>query len=117
MPITAEIIAFVRQQMVDMLDGLSVEQINRVPEGLRNNLIWNLAHVIVVQEGYLYQKASQTLNLDPAMIAAYGNGTFPQDRVEQDEIDRVKALALSTADRLAQDAQGDALNAFEPFSP
>ena len=32
------------------LINYSLEQLNKVPEGYNNNLIWNIAHIVVVQQ-------------------------------------------------------------------
>jgi hypothetical protein len=32
-----------------MLAGYTLDQLNTIPEGYSNNLIWNIAHIIVVQ--------------------------------------------------------------------
>jgi len=32
------------------LDNYSIEQLNTIPEGMSNNLIWNIGHTIVSQQ-------------------------------------------------------------------
>ena len=105
MPKTTDFIAYSRDQMVKSLDGLTTEQINQIPDGFNNNLIWNLAHVVSVQQGYLYGKAGLTPTIDATLISDYGNGTFPKDFVDQAEIDTIKQLALSTVDKLQHDIE------------
>jgi hypothetical protein len=33
----------------------TLEQLNKIPEGYNNNLIWNIAHVVVVQQMLVYK--------------------------------------------------------------
>jgi hypothetical protein len=35
--------------------GIYFEQLNTIPEGYNNNLIWNIAHIIVVQQMLVYK--------------------------------------------------------------
>ncbi len=100
---TTNFISFIREQFVKMLDDLTVEQINAVPPGFKNNLIWNLAHAISAQQAYLYGKAGLTPVADADLITDYGNGTVPKDFVDAAEIERIKQLAIFTATKLHDD--------------
>jgi uncharacterized damage-inducible protein DinB len=46
-----EIIKLPRQRILDEISHLSVEQLNKVPTGFNNNIIWNLGHMIAAQQG------------------------------------------------------------------
>ena len=105
MPKTIDFIMYSRDQIIKLMEGLSVEQINAVPPGFNNNLIWNVAHVVATQQSYLYGKAGLEPTIDPNFVADYKGGTFPKDHVGQAEIYQVKELALSTVDSLARDIQ------------
>jgi hypothetical protein len=39
-----------RQLHQNFLDNYSLEQLNTIPAGMSNNLIWNIAHAIVSQQ-------------------------------------------------------------------
>lgn len=36
-------------------DNYSLEQLNKIPAGFNNNLIWNIGHIIVAQQSLIYQ--------------------------------------------------------------
>ena len=38
----------------NFLDNYSLEQLNTIPSGMSNNLIWNLGHVVVSQQKLVY---------------------------------------------------------------
>jgi len=38
-----------------MITPFSLEQLNKIPEGFNNNLIWNIAHCVVTQQLLCYK--------------------------------------------------------------
>ena len=38
-----------RKLLEAFLDNFTLEQLNKIPEGFNNNIIWNIAHTIVTQ--------------------------------------------------------------------
>jgi hypothetical protein len=92
-----------RAYLTDILGSLTPEQINTVPDGFANNVIWNFAHLIAAQQGICYRRAGQPLVIDEVFFEAYKPGTRPQDTVSADEIERIKALSATTLDRFEED--------------
>jgi len=37
-----------------MIEDFSLEELNKIPEGFNNNIIWNIAHVIATQQALVY---------------------------------------------------------------
>jgi len=46
-----------RSFLLEQLKDLTAEQFNRTAEGFNNNIIWNLGHMIAVQQGICYKRA------------------------------------------------------------
>ena len=40
-----------RNILLGYFDKFNLEQLNTIPKGFNNNLIWNLGHIMVVQQG------------------------------------------------------------------
>jgi hypothetical protein len=53
-----------------MLAGYTLEQLNKIPEGYNNNLIWNIAHIIVVADVGL-QIIGNTMMISDEMVEKY----------------------------------------------
>jgi hypothetical protein len=51
-----------RQLLLDQIAGLTTEELNQIPRGLNNNIIWNLAHLISGQQGIFYARAGLPAN-------------------------------------------------------
>lgn len=111
---TLELIAFGRQQLLEAIDGLTADQLNKTPAGLNNNIIWNVAHVIAVQAAYLYGKNNLASSIDAQLVADYANGTFPKEYVSQQDIDAIKQLAITSATDLANDVKNGVFQNYQP---
>ena len=67
-----------RELVLKELEGLTLEQIHKIPEGFKNNIAWNVAHLVVTQQ-LLHYKLSGLNPLCPDdLIDGYRKGTFPE---------------------------------------
>lgn len=98
-----EILKKYRKSLVDEIDDLNIEQLQMIPKGFKNNIFWNVAHVLVSQQ-ILHYKIS---GLDPLIthdwIENYQKGTLPRFVITEDEINYLKGKLITTADRLEED--------------
>ena len=96
-------IKLTRTSLLNIIDGLTVEQLNKIPEGFNNNIIWNVAHLISAQQGICYVRAGLKYPVEEHIFKAYAVGTKPEAFVDDIEIAKIKELLLSTLDILAAD--------------
>ena len=93
-----------RQHLLQLLDGVSPEQLNEVPAGFNNNIIWNLAHVIAAQQGVCYLRAGLQLHAESeALYNRYKPGTRPEGSVSHDDVANIKEMAVSLLETVEQD--------------
>jgi hypothetical protein len=104
-----------RNRLIATLEGLTTEQLNHVPEGYNNNLIWQLGHVIASQQGVTYPKAGLTPIMDPALIEQYGNGTKPENTLDAKQIADLHELSARTLDQFEKDLAADAFKNYESW--
>ena len=76
-----------------------MEQLNTIPDGLRNNLIWNIAHIIVSQQRLAYLLSGNETLISEEFTNKYVNGTIPDGNATQEEVDKIKRLLFSTIDQ------------------
>ncbi|REE68676.1 DinB family protein [Paenibacillus taihuensis] len=70
---------FVRSQTLKQLDGVTEEMADRVPEGFRNTIRWNLGHVYVVLERYIFQYLNLPQQLPAGFKELFEFRTSPLD--------------------------------------
>ena len=92
-----------RKLLNSFMEKFSLEELNKVPSGFNNNLIWNIAHVIVTQQLLVYNLSGLPMMTNDAMVAKYRKGTKVDGDVEQDEVNEIKGLLLSTVEQMKTD--------------
>ncbi len=64
-------IRHVNNTFVKLLNELSVEQLNKIPDEFRNNIIWNFAHLLAIQQSIFYRLSGLESRIDAAFINTY----------------------------------------------
>jgi DinB superfamily len=93
----------VRQMLLDMVNNLTTEQLNHVPAGFSNNIIWNMGHVIAAQQGICYRRSGNALKVSDTFFETFKPGTKPDRFFDSNEIDEIKGLLLSTINEFEKD--------------
>ena len=85
-----------RNIYLKFLESYSLEQVNKIPDGFSNNIIWNAGHVIVSQQKLIYTLSGLPVSISDEMIEKYQNGSRPDGKTTQEEVGEIKKLLLST---------------------
>ncbi len=104
-----------RRLMQKILDNHSLEQLNKVPDGFKNNLIWNIAHVVVTQQLLVYKLSGLPMMVDDEMVNTFKKGTKTEGVVSQEEVDKVKELMFSTLDQTEKDLEVRVFKNFQEY--
>lgn len=86
----------IREILVKILDHHSLEQLNKIPHGFKNNLIWNIGHCIASQQILVYKLSGLSLHVSDELIAKYSKGTKPEADVLQEEANEIRDLLTQT---------------------
>jgi len=111
-----EVIKKPRLTLLNVIKDLSPEQLNYIPTGYVNNLIWNLAHMISGQQGICYTRAGVPIAVDDKYYTPYRPETKPQGFVNADDIAEVKELLISTIDKLEEDYHAGVFANYQPMT-
>ena len=98
-----ELIRKTRSYLLEVVKELSIEQLNKVPTGFSNNIVWNLGHMVAAQQGICYVRAGLKPWCEEAFINAYKRGTTPEAIVPMDEIEKIKEQFFTSLDLLEED--------------
>lgn len=105
-----------RLNFIKLVNSLSIAQLNEIPAGLNNNIIWNFGHIVVTQQILCYLLAGATPKMDQSLIDKYRKGAKPEDVVEQSEIDTLKSLAISLLNELELDLGTDLFSNYKTYT-
>ena len=92
-----------RVLMLKAIDGLSMEQLNKIPGNSKNNIAWNIAHLVVTQQLLCYKFSGLKCLISDEMIDLYRKGTAPQRDMTQEEFDEIKSLFISLPLKFEED--------------
>ena len=89
------------------LKHFSLEQLNKIPEGFNNNILWNIAHTIVTQQMLMYKRASLSINVPNECEIAFTKGSMPERDFTAEEVREIDSALFSTYEKFEVDlAQG-----------
>ncbi|OIR03425.1 DinB superfamily protein [mine drainage metagenome] len=104
-----------RRNFLNLIDSLSVEQLNKIPAGMNNNIAWNFGHIVATQQLLCYTLAGAVPRVDQSLIDKYRKGTKPESFIDSDEIELLKKLSISLIDELEKDIKTDIFNNYKSY--
>ena len=98
-----------------MLAGYTLDQLNTIPEGYNNNLIWNIAHIIVVQQMLVYKLSGLPMMISDEMVEKYKKGTKPEHIASQAEVDEIQLLLMETINQTESDLENKIFSNYQEY--
>lgn len=102
---TIETIKLTRTSLLEAVKDLSIEQLNKIPAGFNNNIIWNLAHLVAAQQNICYKRAGLEPVIEDRFFTPFLPGTKPEGFINAEDVETIKGLFFSTLDQLDADLQ------------
>jgi hypothetical protein len=110
-----DIIIVTRKNFLKLVDSLTIEQLNKIPEGYSNNIAWNFGHIIASQQTLCYVRAGLEARMPVELINKYKIGSKPEGFIDAAEIETLKGYLLSLIDVLKKDISDNAFQAYQPI--
>lgn len=98
------------------IENHTLEELNKVPEGFNNNIIWNIAHTIVTQQLLVYNLSGLPMLLSEDMVKSYRKGTKTERDLSQAEVDMVKGLLFSTIEKTKEDYDNKIFQTYNQYT-
>ena len=92
-----------RKLILKIIEGFSIAQLNKIPIGFKNNVAWNIAHLVVTQQLLCYKLSGLNCLVSEEMIANFQKGTAPTYFISEAEFETIKTLFLQLPIRLEED--------------
>ncbi|SHI40471.1 DinB family protein [Pseudozobellia thermophila] len=106
----------VRKRLHSILDLTPKEQLLQIPEGFRNNIWWNIAHVVVTQQLLVYRFSGLQIRIPEGYVDKYRKGTVPGDAPSDEEIKEVAALLISTVEWMEEDYRNGLFKNYQSYT-
>jgi hypothetical protein len=111
-----ELIRQTRTRFIDLVNGLSIEELNEIPSGMNNNIAWNFGHIITAQQGLCNALSGVELDVPEELTAGFKKGTKPEGFISQETIDELKEYAVSCIDELEKGLGENVYVQYKPYT-
>lgn len=106
----------VRGMTLGAIENLSDDQLLTIPEGFSNNILWNLGHMALSHQYFVYYPSGLDMHVPHTMMAGFARGTSPSDwesTPDTAEIAEIKGLLMSTMDQWEADIKANKFEKYE----
>ncbi len=111
-----DILEKLRAKAMQMVEGLSLEQLNRVPQGFNNNIIWNLGHLVAAMQGVCYRRSNVPMRISEEFFQKYKPESRPEGDVSEQEVLDIRDLLNLTVDQLRRDYNQGLFETYTAFT-
>ena len=111
-----EVLEKTRGSFYRILDKKSLEDLNKIPKGFNNNIIWNIGHIVVTEQLLAYKLSGLPMMVSDDLVNKYRKDTKPNGDVTQEEVNEIKDLLFSTIERTAKDYKSNAFENFKEYT-
>ncbi|MDY7396530.1 DinB family protein [Aureibaculum sp. 2210JD6-5] len=105
-----------RLLILKIIDGLTIKQLNKIPTGFKNNIVWNVAHLVVTHQLLCYRFSGLPLYISDEMVEKYKKGTAPKNDIDLEEFEQIKTRFLSLPDKFVQDYENGTFKTYRSYT-
>ena len=111
-----ELIKQTRKRFIELVEGLSVEQLNEIPAGMSNNIAWNFGHIVAAQQGLCNGLSGVALNVAPDSITNFKKGTKPEGLIGKETIAFFKGNMVTNITDLEKGLEENVFANYQPYT-
>lgn len=104
-----------RKILYKILKRTPPELLFKIPEGYRNNIWWNIAHVVATQQILVYKFSNLPARIDDSLVQKFRKGTLPDISPTDEEIDHIAGFLLSTAEWAQEDYENGVFKEYNEY--
>lgn len=104
-----------RQLVLHGIENLSDDQLLKIPEGRKNNILWNLGHIIVTQQVLHYTLSHVEMRIPKDMVSMFRTGTSPAVWKETPDINNIKFLLKELPAKFLEDFENGIFKEFRSY--
>lgn len=98
------------------LKQYSLEQLNKIPEGFNNNILWNIAHTMVTHQLLLYKNTGNELQIPAEWVKLFAKGSKPERDLTAQEVKAIDAALFSTYEQFEKDLANGLFKNHTPYT-
>lgn len=113
MELQLKITSITRNNILEYIKGLTLEQVNSIPLNFNNSIGWQVAHLVVTQQLLHYKLSGNKLLIEESLVNNYRKGSDGKSKLTEIQWYNIKQLLISLPDQLREDYNN---NLFEKYT-
>lgn len=105
-----------RAVLKTFIETYTLEELNKIPPGFKNNMIWNITHTVAVQQALVYKLSGLPTIISQEMLVGFAKGTLPERDLSQSEVDEIKGMLFSTIEKTKEDYENGLFQNFNTYT-
>ncbi len=105
-----------RTTCLKLIEGLSHQQLTKIPEGFNNSIYWNIAHLVVTQQLLHYKLSDLPTYLNEDFINDFRKGSKAKANYVEEDWQNILKLFTSLPDKLLLDFEQGKFKTFTEYS-
>ena len=116
MSFTFTVLKNLRSISKKLIEKHTLADLNKIPEGFNNNIIWNMAHVAVTTQLLAYKLSGLPMHINDDLVNKYKKDTKPEGDLSQEEVDEISNLLISTLEQLESDYNAGMFKSYNEYT-
>lgn len=116
MHFTLDVLPNTRKSFNRIIEKTSLEDLNTIPKGFNNNIIWNIGHIVVTQQLLAYKLSGLPMMITDELVGKYRKDSKPEGNVSQAEVDALKLLLFSTVEKTREDFENGIFKNYQEYT-
>jgi hypothetical protein len=106
-----------RKNILSLIGELTLEEVNTIPFGFNNNIIWNAGHLLLSQQFLLYHLSDlPMMDFTKEYIPKFGVGTIPDGNASQSEFDFLINALVTSNKKVIEDYNKGIFKTYSPYT-
>lgn len=115
MEIQFKIITTTRANILAYVKGLTIEQINFIPNNFNNSIGWQVAHLVVTQQLLHYKLSGNPMLVNDSMVDNFRKGSSGKYLLTEEQWKEITKLLESLPLQLIEDYKNDLFKEYNTY--
>jgi hypothetical protein len=111
-----EVLGVTRNNVINLLDSLTYEQLTTIPEGYKNSILWNAVHNLTTQQLLCYKLSGLALRIDDVFVDGFAKGADGSALISEDQLPVFKKVYLETIETLRKDYESGVFESYTAYT-
>ena len=111
-----EYLKITRENCLRLAEGLTNEQLNKIPANFNNNIAWNLGHIVATQQLLCYALSGNETKLPTEFINKYRKGAKPEGNISDEEIQFIKTQMFDLIENTKEDLKKGTFKNYKTYT-